>query len=125
MTPRQFKAWRKALGFTQAGMGAVMGVSLRVVSNWEQGITQVSERAQETLQGLVLQRPGALLIWDGSGWPRGGIEARRPLWEWLERGEERATQGASQRHITRKPKKSWYDSDPQAGFYRKAQKGRY
>lgn len=42
MTPDQFKATRKRLGFTQAELAEEWGVHVQTISKWERGVDPIS-----------------------------------------------------------------------------------
>ena len=42
MTPHQFRAWRKAMGWTQTQAGDALGVTLRQVQRYESGEQGIS-----------------------------------------------------------------------------------
>ena len=45
MTPNQFKAKRKALGFTQAELAEEWGVHVQSISEWERGVHPIGQLA--------------------------------------------------------------------------------
>ncbi|ODN68540.1 helix-turn-helix domain-containing protein [Methylobrevis pamukkalensis] len=45
MTSEQFKAWRKALGFTQAAAAEALGLSKPAVENYDRGVRREDGRA--------------------------------------------------------------------------------
>ncbi|WP_091918270.1 helix-turn-helix transcriptional regulator [Mesorhizobium sp. YR577] len=38
MTPEDFKAWRKTMGFTQKDAGAALGITKWAIENYERGV---------------------------------------------------------------------------------------
>lgn len=44
MTPDEFKAWRKAMGFTQKEAGDVLGITKWAVENYERGWRREDDR---------------------------------------------------------------------------------
>jgi transcriptional regulator with XRE-family HTH domain len=44
MTPDDFKAWRKAMGFTQKEAGEVLGITKWAVENYERGSRREDDR---------------------------------------------------------------------------------
>lgn len=54
MTPDQFKATRKSLGFTQAELAEEWGVHVQSISKWERGVDPISPLALYALN-LIYQ----------------------------------------------------------------------
>lgn len=50
MTPLQFKATRKSLGFTQAELAKEWGVHVQSISKWERGVDPINPIAAYALK---------------------------------------------------------------------------
>jgi DNA-binding transcriptional regulator YiaG len=53
MTPAQIRTIRKALGISQARLGAIMGVRHQTISEWERGIRIASPVSVRLLQAYA------------------------------------------------------------------------
>lgn len=53
MDATQYKETRERLGLTQAGLAALMGVSLRTIANRESGVHPISHEAEVAIRSLA------------------------------------------------------------------------
>ena len=53
MTATEYKAIRERLGLTQAGLAALLGVSLRTIANRESGVHPISHEAAVAIRSLA------------------------------------------------------------------------
>lgn len=53
MTPRQFRAARRTLGFTQQRLAEALGTHFTTIFRWEQGRVPIRESAARLLTRLV------------------------------------------------------------------------
>lgn len=56
MTPRELKALRAKMGWSQGRMAEELGISTSTVSHWEQGVQKISRPAARLLE-LLRQDP--------------------------------------------------------------------
>jgi DNA-binding transcriptional regulator YiaG len=53
MDATEYKATRERLGLTQAGLAALLGVSLRTIGNRESGVHPISHEAAVAIRSLA------------------------------------------------------------------------
>ena len=64
MTPLQFKATRKSLGFTQAELAKEWGVHVQSISKWERGVDPINPIAAYALKLMYASNASRFLVAD-------------------------------------------------------------